>query len=65
MFDAIANSIFPPDGPTTNPQYQPPKRVWRGLTDKEYQELHFQMGPTYFYQDYGRAIEAKLKEKNT
>lgn len=37
---------------------------WRGLTDKEYQELHLQMGPTYFYQDYGRAIEAKLRSKN-
>ena len=40
------------------------QRTWVGLTDKDYQELHLQMGPTYFYQDYGKAIEAKLKEKN-
>jgi hypothetical protein len=43
----------------------PPKREWQGLTDEEYRELHLQMGAVYFYQDYGRAIEAKLKEKNT
>ena len=42
-----------------------PQRTWVSLTDEDYQELHLQMGPTYFYQDYGRAIEAKLKEKNT
>ena len=44
----------------------PASKPWVGLTDKEYQELHLQMGSVYFfYQDYGRAIEAKLKEKNT
>ena len=42
-----------------------PQRTWIGLTDEEYKELHLQMGAVYFYQDYGRAIEAKLKEKNT
>jgi len=41
------------------------QRTWVGLTDDDYRELHLEMGPTYFYQDYGRAIEAKLKEKNT
>ena len=44
---------------------QPAQRTWVGLTDDDYRELHLEMGPTYFYQDYGRAIEAKLKEKNT
>ena len=43
----------------------PPKRTWVGLTDEEYKELHLQMGPVYYYQEYGQAIEAKLKEKNT
>ena len=38
---------------------------WVGLTEEEYKELHLQMGAVYFYQDYGRAIEAKLKERNT
>jgi len=42
----------------------PAQRTWVGLTDEDYRELHLEMGPTYFYQDYGRAIEAKLKERN-
>jgi hypothetical protein len=65
MINAIASEFFKPEGPTINPQYQSPKRTWRSLTDKDYQELHLQMGPTYFYPDYGRAVEAKLKELNT
>ena len=40
------------------------QRTWVGLTDEEYKELHLQMGPVYYYQEYGRAIEAKLKDKN-
>jgi hypothetical protein len=50
---------------TPPPVAEPHKRTWVGLTDDEYKELHLQMGAVYFYQDYGRAIEAKLKEKNT
>jgi len=42
----------------------PPQRTWNELTDEEYKELHLQMGAVYFYQDYGRAIESKLKAKN-
>lgn len=64
MINAAGSAFFGQVGPTVNPQYQAPQRVWRGLTDKDYQELHLQMGPTYFYQDYGKAIEAKLKELN-
>lgn len=41
------------------------EREWQGLTDDEYKQLHLQMGPVYYYQDYGHAIEAKLKERNT
>jgi hypothetical protein len=44
-----------------NPPYV---REWIGLTDQEYRQLHAQNGDGYFYQDYGRDIEAKLKEKN-
>jgi hypothetical protein len=40
------------------------QRQWVGLTDDEYKELHLQMGPVYYYQDYGHAIEAKLRSKN-
>ena len=38
--------------------------TWVGLTNDEYKELHIQMGLVYYYQDYGHAVEAKLKEKN-
>lgn len=42
----------------------PPRREWRGLTDKEIQSIHDtyhkRMGP----QEFARAIEAALKEKN-
>jgi hypothetical protein len=42
----------------------PPKRPWVGLTQKEVQEIHDtyykRMGP----QEFARAIEAALKEKN-
>ena len=50
--------------PKCNEPEQPTQRTWVALTDEDYRELHLEMGPTYFYQDYGRAIEAKLKEKN-
>jgi hypothetical protein len=44
-------------------------RPWRGLTDEEITELHHEikvrlMG-AYKTEDIYRAIEAKLKEKNT
>lgn len=45
------------------------KREWQGLTDEELAEMHNEikvrlMG-TYRTEDIYRAIEAKLKEKNT
>ena len=47
----------------------PPQRTWVGLTDEEITGLHHEikvrlMG-TYKTEDIYRAIEAKLKEKNT
>ena len=43
----------------------PPQRTWVGLTYKEVQGIHDtyhkRMGP----QEFSKAIEAKLKEKNT
>ena len=48
-----------------NPKPFPlPQRTWVGLTEEEYKDLHLQMGPVYYYQEYGQAIEAKLKQKN-
>lgn len=46
-----------------------PQRTWVGLTDEEITELHHEikvrlMG-TYKTEDIYRAIEAKLKDKNT
>ena len=45
------------------------KREWVGLTDEDIQEIHYQikakgMG-AYKTEDIYRAIEAKLREKNT
>jgi len=40
----------------------PPQRPWVGLTDEERSEL---VTLHHGWNEYGRAIEAKLKEKNT
>ena len=49
------------------PLYLP--RTWTGLTDEEIAELHHeikvQLMGTYKTEDIYRAIEAKLKERNT
>jgi nucleotide-binding universal stress UspA family protein len=49
--------------------YEPPQRTWVGLTDKEIDELwmshHDDFGNALSATDYERAIEAKLKEKNS
>ena len=47
----------------------PPKREWVSLTEEEIQELHYQIKVkcigAYRTEDVYRAIEAKLREKNT
>ena len=47
----------------------PPQRTWVGLTDEEIDALHMevkvQLMGTFDTKDIYRAIEAKLKEKNT
>ena len=62
MIDAIVGTLFTPDGPTVNPQYQPPQRPWVGLTDDERDDL---LDIYITAEGRARAIEAKLKEKNT
>jgi hypothetical protein len=42
----------------------PPKREWVGLTDEEIEEIQKSLGIAIHWSDF-RAIEAKLKEKNT
>ena len=45
----------------------PPKREWVGLTDKEIQAERHKVDPTagWTYDHFARAIEAKLRGKNT
>ncbi len=76
VFDSI-DSVFGADfanGSTVNPQYQPlqPKREWVGLTDEDRQAA-FESLPDMLdgflnkwgWLHFSKAVEAKLKEKNT
>jgi hypothetical protein len=47
--------------------HAPPQRKWQGLTDEEIKKLHHVIDWTnaHTYVNFARAIEAKLKEKNT
>ncbi|NCZ74103.1 MAG: hypothetical protein EBX65_01160 [Betaproteobacteria bacterium] len=59
------DKVFNPQPVFTAPQ----KKEWVGLTDEEIEEMHYKikaqnMG-SYKTQDIYRAIESKLKEKNT
>ena len=49
--------------------YEPAQRTWVGLTDKEIDELwmshHDDFGNALSATGYERAIEAKIKDKNT
>jgi hypothetical protein len=40
------------------------KRQWVGLTDEEITDIWAEASPYYHEDDFARAIEAKLKEKN-
>jgi hypothetical protein len=53
-------------GWTITPLYTtPPQRTWVGLTDEEIDDLWESTASYYNTHDFARAIEAKLKEKNT
>ena len=41
----------------------PPQRTWQGLTDDEHCDIWYK--ESLDWMEYGKAIEAKLKEKNT
>jgi hypothetical protein len=43
----------------------PPQRPWVGLTDAEISQLWISTSPYFNEDDFAKAIEAKLKEKNT
>jgi hypothetical protein len=46
---------------------KPPKKEWVGLTDEEIETIanNFEEGYVFLYRSFARAIEAKLKERNT
>jgi hypothetical protein len=51
------------EDPNGFPVYAAPqKKKWVGLTDEECQTIH---NKNYNYQELARAVEAKLKEKNS
>ena len=56
-----------PDGTLlyTTPPAPRPAREWVGLTDEEAEDLYFDGFSMGQLLDFARAIEAKLKEKNT
>ena len=41
------------------------QRTWVELTDEEITDIWAEASPYYHEDDFARAIEAKLKEKNT
>ena len=43
----------------------PPHRTWVGLTDSEIGTIAYNVNPLDGIRQFSRAIEAKLKEKNT
>lgn len=61
MINEIAASLFSPEGPTVNPQYQPSQRTWNGLTLADMEDL----AVSKEWLAGARWAEAKLKEKNT
>ena len=70
MIDSICTTVATvfANGPTVNPEHQEPKRPWVGLTDEEIEQtVGFKKDSTasLVYFSIARAIEAKLKEKNT
>ena len=57
----IIDLLSEPDDDYTPLYTTPPQRTWVGLTDEEMQDLW----DRYAHMEMMRAIEAKLKEKNT
>jgi hypothetical protein len=69
-FDSVGcGTIYKTAGEDRTPLYTtPPQRTWVGLTDEEIKRLgDLDLDSNYFglWYDFARAIEAKLKEKNT
>jgi hypothetical protein len=52
-------------GHTVASLYTQAQRTWVSLTDEEITDIWAEASPYYHEDDFARAIEAKLKEKNT
>jgi hypothetical protein len=66
-FDSVGcGTIYKTAGEGRVPLYSAPQREWVGLTDEEIQAERHKLDPTsgWTYDNFARAIEAKLKEKN-
>jgi hypothetical protein len=62
-FFAPKDGYYPADA---KPLYtHPPQRTWVGLTDEEIEDLYFDKFSMGELKAFAKAIEAKLKEKNT
>ena len=59
--DQIKRMANPNKGSVGVQEARPPQRTWVGLTDDEIDECDWGQSE----RDHARAIEAKLKEKNT
>jgi len=57
----VIHTCTPPQGI----YYTPPQRTWVGLTDEEIEDLYFDKFSMGELKAFAKAIEAKLKEKNT
>ena len=59
------HECFVCDGAGAIKTEQPAQRTWVGLTDEEITDMWAESSPYYHEDDFAKAIEAKLKEKNT
>jgi hypothetical protein len=69
-YDDIDVSQFPHD--EWFPVYKQPQRTWQGLTDSQIEQIYYDLvkiyrgAPMPWGQiQFGKALQAKLKEKNT
>jgi hypothetical protein len=64
---AGCGTIYKTGGEGRVPLYTAPQREWVGLTDKEYEAMAEQYVTNYYFDTlkYARAIEAKLRDKNS
>jgi hypothetical protein len=58
-------AYLPPTASPENACYTPPQRTWVGLTNEEIASVEYNNHPLDGIRSFARAIEAKLKEKNS